>query len=357
MSMDRRDFLRGIGGVVAASALPMTWIKVAFADSSQDFSFAYLSDSHLQHIKGSKFVRNWDQGLIRAVAETNLLNPQPDFVVYGGDLAQNGRAEETDHGMEILSALRLKGKLHFVMGEHDYYYDLGEHWEKLHGPQWYSFDHKGVHFIVLNSILTHDDWTHHRWPSAAERMNQMAVLDNPNGSPFLVGEKQRAWMQKDLDKVSKDTPIIVLSHSPLQHIFRNWNFWTEDAAQIQAMLAPYKKVNVLYGHVHQIQYNQIGNISFNSVMSTAWPWPYPQAYSRAPNAMPVLTVPMDRADPFFERDGTGWQFIDVHNGRLAENLYLWSNKNRVVAFNEHTGRPEDEGFQDSNRRIAAQNNY
>ena len=30
------------------------------------------------------------------------------------------------------------------------------------------------------------------------RMLAMARLDNPEGSPFLVGEKQRAWLKKDL---------------------------------------------------------------------------------------------------------------------------------------------------------------
>jgi hypothetical protein len=64
------------------------------------------------------------------------------------------------------------------MGEHDYYLDLGEYWSKLFGPQYYSFDHKGVHFVVLNSILTYDDWTHNRWPSGAQRMSEMAGLDN-----------------------------------------------------------------------------------------------------------------------------------------------------------------------------------
>jgi len=64
--------------------LPMTHIRLAFADQSQDFTFAYISDSHIQHIKGTKFVRNWDQGLKRAVAEANMMSPKPDFVMYGG---------------------------------------------------------------------------------------------------------------------------------------------------------------------------------------------------------------------------------------------------------------------------------
>ena len=123
------------------------------------------------------------------------------------------------------------------MGEHDYYLDLGEYWSKLYGPQWYSFDHKGVHFVVLNSILTTDEWTFHRWPTAEQRMLEMAGLDNPNGSPFMVGEKQRAWLKDDLDKVAKDTPLIVFSHSPLQKIYKGWNFWTDDAEQVQALVA------------------------------------------------------------------------------------------------------------------------
>jgi len=65
-------------------------------------------------------------------------------------------------------------------------------------------------------------------------------------------------------------------------------------------------VSVFYGHVHQIQYNQIGNISFHSVMATAWPWPYPSTYSQASSHLPKLTVEMNRAAPFFERDATGW---------------------------------------------------
>ena len=118
----------------------------------------------------------------------------------------------------------LRGTVHHVMGEHDYYLDLGEYWEKLFGPQHYSFDHEGLHFVVLNSILTDDDWTHHRWPSASQRMLEMAGLDNPNGSPVMVGEKQREWLTKDLDKVDKNASVVVLSHSPLQKICKGWNF-------------------------------------------------------------------------------------------------------------------------------------
>jgi len=353
--INRRDFLKAAGVLVAAGSLPVSMVELAFADDRRDFTFAYISDAHIQHIAGKQFVRNWDRGLIRAVAEANLLSPEPDFVLFGGDLAQLGSKAELDHGAEIMSALRYK--THYVLGEHDYYLDLGKYWSELFGPHYYSFDHKGVHFVVLNSVLTYDDWTHNRWPTAEQRMVEMAGLDNPNGSPFMVGEKQREWLRKDLAKVKKDTPVVVVSHSPIQKIYKGWNFWTEDAEQVQALLKPFDKVTVLYGHVHQIQYNQIGNITFHSVMATAWPWPYPQSYAQAASYLPKLTVPMNRADPFFERDATGWQFLDVADGRPALRYNLYNNTNRTVAYNPQTGKPEDSLYQDEAKRIASQIHY
>ncbi len=351
----RRGFMKGAGATAAVSILPVSMVELAFADQTKNFTFAYISDAHIQHIMGDRFVRNWDRGLIRAVAETNLVQPKPDFVMFGGDLAQLGTKAELDHGAEMLA--KLDYEIHMVMGEHDFYLDLGENWSELFGTHWYSFDHKGVHFVVLNSILTYDEWTFERWPTAEQRMLEMAALDNPNGSPFMVGAKQRAWLARDLAAIAKDTPIVVFSHSPIQKIYKGWNFWTEDAEEVQALLQPFDDVTVVYGHVHQIQYNQIGNISFQAVMATAWPWPYPRSYAQAESFMPKITVPMNRADPFFERDATGWQFIDMKTGRIAMEYNLYNNTNRTVAFNPKTGRPEDTAYQAPGDRITPQIQY
>jgi Icc protein len=355
-NMNRRRFLKTGGAVLAASSLPLSLVEVAFGKAQpENFSFAYISDSHITQIKGKEFVRNWDRGLIRAVAEANLLDPRPDFIFYGGDIAQLGKPEEIDHGLEILAGLR--GDVHYVMGEHDYYLDLGEHWRKRLGAEHYSFDHKGVHFVVLNSILTYHDWTYDKWDTPMRRMKEMARLDNPQGSPFMVGDEQREWLRKDLAKVSKNTPLVILSHSPLQKIYKGWNFWTEDAEQVQALLKPFDKVTVLYGHVHQIEYNQIGNISFNSAMATAWPWPYPASFTQEASYMPKLTVAMNRADPFFERDATGWQFINMHTGDVDVHYLLPDNRNRVVAFDQKQGHPVDTNYQPESARIPPQHHF
>ena len=351
----RRMFLKGSVATAAAAVLPLGLVEISWGkDNPANFTYAYISDSHLTHIKGTEFVRNFDKGLKKAVMECNFMSPKPDFVVFGGDLAQLGKKEEIDHGLEIMSKLRHPVK--WVIGEHDYYLDLGEYWQKKVSPLYYSFDHKGVHFIVLNSILTYDQWIN-RWSSPAERMQNMARLDNPNGSPFMVKDAQIDWMKKDLENVSKDTPLVVMSHSPLYKIYKPWNFWTEDAEKVQAVLAPFKTVNVLHGHVHQILYNQIGNISFQAMMATAWPWPYPVSYTQEPNQVPKLTVFMNRADPFKERDATGWSVMNLENGRVTNHYKLWENKDRILRYDEAQGHLIDQEYQDPSNRIQPQLHY
>ena len=356
MVPSRRDFLKGAATVAAAGIAPVSVVKLAFADPAQNFTFAYISDAHIQHISGTKFVRNWDRGLIRAVAETNLLTPKPDFVIFGGDLAQLGTKEELDHGAEMLSKLRYK--TYHVMGEHDYYLDLGAYWSKLFGPHYYSFDHKGVHFVVLNSILTFDDWTYNRWPSAA-------AADARDGRPrqperlAVHGGREAARVAEEGPREGRqgDAPSSSSRTRPSRSSTRDGTSGRRTPSRCRRCCSPSTRSTVVYGHVHQIQYNQIGKIAFNAVMATAWPWPYPQSYAQAQHAMPTLTVPMNRADPFFERDATGWQFIDMKTGRVAMEYNLYNNSTRTVAWNPATGKPEDRAFQDPAKRIPPQIHY
>jgi len=156
-----------------------------------------------------------------------------------------------------------------------------------------------------------------------QRMGTVAGLDNGIQSRFEVGDEQRAWLQKDLAKVPKSTPLIVFSHSPLYKYYRNWNFWTDDAEQVQAILKPFNHVTVIHGHTHQLLTNRIGNIAFHGMLSTAWPWPY------APQGLPALTVQMNRPDPFDPNDGLGNGEVRVHPDGLVDKVYNLWNRNPV----------------------------
>jgi 3',5'-cyclic AMP phosphodiesterase CpdA len=335
--LDRRSFLKvsaaAMGAVLTKGLLhtPHSFqpISVAHAATGEGFRIAYISDSHLYEKKvNDRFVRQ----LLRAVDDINRLEPAPDFVLYGGDLAQLGQPKELDLGAQILS--NVKFPVRMMVGEHDWYLDMGEKWRELFGEPTYSFDHKGVHFVVLQSVVEKDFWTE-RGMTPMQRMQTVAGLDNGIQSRFEVGEAQREWLKKDLKAHSNDTPLVVFSHSPLYKYYKPWNFWTDDAEEVQAILSRFDKVAVIHGHTHQLLTNRIGNIHFHGMLSTAWPWPY------APEGLPELTVQMNRPNPFDPNDGLGDGWAQVHPDGLVDKVYnLWNRNPIQVASSYLTSRGE-----------------
>jgi Icc protein len=322
--VSRRTFFK-LAGVSAAAALakglvtPHAFQLVELAEAAEDggqpksrFTFAYISDTHLYEQKlNDRFVR----AILKAVDDVNALDPQPDFVFFGGDLAQLGQPKELTLGRDILK--NVKAPVKMMVGEHDWFLDMGALWREYFGPPSYSWDHKGVHFVTIMSVQEKDFWTA-RGMTPMQRMQTVAGLDNGVQSRFEVGEEGRKWLADDLAKIDKATPVVVFSHSPLYKYYRPWNFWTEDADEVQAILRPFQHVTVIHGHTHQLLTNRIGNIQFHGMLSTAWPWPY------APEGLPKLTVQMNRADPFDQFDGCGDGSVDVLENGLVNALYnLW----------------------------------
>jgi 3',5'-cyclic-AMP phosphodiesterase len=325
----RREFLKTAiaTGVIATGAgcllnhSQTTAQQVEIKQGTEEFTFAYISDSHLLD-RGRE--HRFAKALIRAVDDVNAMDPKPDFVLYGGDLAQLGLKEELSLGKDIISGV--KHKLYMMVGEHDWYFDMGEVWREYFGKPSYSFDHKGIHFIILNSVVVEDYWSESKM-TQMERMLFMAQLDNPKGRPFTVGEEQLKWLGDDLSTVDKNTPIVVFSHSPLYKLYKAWNFWTDDAEEVQKLLSSFNTVTVIHGHTHQVLTNKIGNVTFHGMLSTAWPWPY------APEGMPKLTVQMDRPDPFDQYDGTGWGKVDtLSGGNVNKNYNLWGRNPMLVSY-------------------------
>jgi predicted MPP superfamily phosphohydrolase len=325
----RRRFLKlsamAAGAAAASGVMPHSFQLVNVEASTltpqsgtAPFTFAYISDSHLYaKTVNERFVTR----VQRAVDDVNALDPQPDFVLYGGDLAQLGQVEELKLGAELLK--QLKAPVRMMVGEHDWFLDMGDYWKATFGAPYYSFDHKGVHFVTLMSVNEKDFWTEKKL-TPMQRMGIVAGLDDGRQSRFEVGPEERAWLQRDLEKVPSTTPVIVFSHSPLYKYYRDWNFWTEDAEEIQAMLARFNRVTVIHGHTHQVLTNRIGNIHFHGMLSTAWPWPY------APQGLPPLTVQMSRPDPFNEADGLGDGTVSVLPQGLVDKHYRLWNRNPMV---------------------------
>jgi hypothetical protein len=316
----RRSLLAGAAAGAAANGLfPfIQTIEVAFG--AEAFSFAWISDSHLYpKTLNTRFVEKAE----RAVNDVKAMKPAPDFLIYGGDLAQLGDPVELELGAEILKAITVKK--YYIPGEHDWYLDMGDKWMKLFGKPNWTFDHKGVRIIGLDTISRGPDYWTAKKMSPQERMGHMATLDGSVAGPWAgVGRDQLDWVSKTLSDWPKDKPVIVFSHNPLYEYYPPWNFWVRDWRDVQAVLKPYSKVTNIHGHTHQVLYNEIGMMRSIGMLATSWNWPYP------PEGVPALTTPMVRVDPGDHFDGVGWAKLAMTAADRVNHEYMMWRKDVIA---------------------------
>jgi 3',5'-cyclic AMP phosphodiesterase CpdA len=267
VNIDRKEFLRlaGLGGVVLASSLG-PWGR-ALAASGEDFFFVQMTDSHW----GFEGPPNPQAKttLKRAVTAVNGLSQQPDFVMFTGDLTHATpdaklRQQRMTEFKAIVGGLKAK-EVRFIPGENDAGLDDGETYHANFGISYYSFDHKGIHFVAIDNV------------------------SDPNG---LIGETQLAWLAADLAKLDKGAPIVVFAHRPLFPLYPPWDWATTDGDKAIAILTPYQHVTVFYGHIHQEHHSMTGNIVHHAAESLIFPFP---AAGSAPKRKPV---PWDPNHPF-----------------------------------------------------------
>ena len=82
----------------------------------------------------------------------------------------------------------------------------------------------------------------------------------------------------------------MFAHIPLQVIYKEWGWGTEDGMQALNLLKRFGSVTVLNGHIHQLAQKVEGNMTFHTALSTAFPQPAPGS---APSPGPML-VPADK---------------------------------------------------------------
>jgi hypothetical protein len=247
-AIDRRDFLRmaGLGGVVFASGLPgcASWGE---AGAPPDFHFIQISDLHWGY-NNAAVNPDFAGTLPRAIATVNALDQKPDFVVFTGDLSQTTddpkvRRARLSQVREMTSKLTVP--VRYFAGEHDAALDRGEAYQEVFGgPLNYTFEHKGIHFIVL---------------------------DNISDPAPILGPKQIEWLRTDLAKLRPEQPIVVLTHRPLFPLYPQWDWATRDGAAAIDLLMPFRNVTVFYGHIHHEHHHATGHIVHHAAQSTMFP--------------------------------------------------------------------------------------
>jgi hypothetical protein len=316
---------------------------VDVAHGQTAFKFAWISDTHLYPKDvNTRFVDK----AVRAVKEVQAMNPPADFLIFGGDLAQLGDPIELDLGAEILKEVKIRKV--FIPGEHDWYLDMGAKWDKMFGKSPWTFDHKGVRFIGLDTVSRAADFWTAKKLSPKERMAHMSVLDGTVGGAWAgVGRDQLQWLQTTVASWPKDKPLVIFSHNPLYEYYPPWNFWVRDWREVHEVLKPYTSVTNVHGHTHQVLYNEIGSMRSIGMLATSWPWPY------APEGVPALTRCKVRADPGDHFDGVGWSQLTVEGAGKVQNEYMmWRKKEHIFADAAHDSGCGDNMNQPLSARLA-----
>ncbi len=265
----RRRFLVR-SGLAAATLplLPLSCKKIEEKDQGHNsFEFAFLTDIHI------KPELNAPIGFQMAIDTVNTM--KPDFVLTGGDLvydAMRGNQGKCESLFDLYTNMSagFQMPVHNCIGNHDLFgiyeespeseshpdYKYGM-WERYFGKTYYSFDHKGWHFITLNSLDVTEDKKYAR----------------------IFHEEQLQWLKKDLESVEKTTPIVITTHIPMICTYTHLNGGggnrtVDNAFEVFKILEHHNLKLVLQGHIHWKEFGYVNDrfhfLTGGSIAGNGW---------------------------------------------------------------------------------------
>jgi 3',5'-cyclic AMP phosphodiesterase CpdA len=274
MKSNRRNFIRklglgtvGIGGVLSTNCSP---------SEEDEFSIVHLTDTHVTSR------RQGHKGYQACVNSINALTPAVDFVLMGGDMVFDGLYNEMDEYEDQIRLFKeISGDLNVpyypCLGNHDVlglssrrkvpadHPGIGQkHILDALGMEsaYYSFNHKGWHFVVLNSI--HEIEMEHG-PAYEQR----------------IGKEQLDWLRYDLGD-HLDMPTIVVSHYAAFNHLGQINADQELKAMNHLVLKDNKELRnilerhgvkaMLQGHTHMSEDFRFNNVWYITSQSGSAAW-------------------------------------------------------------------------------------
>jgi len=239
---------------------------------AEDFTFLFITDTHIQP------ELNAAEGCDQCFKEARTL--KSDFAIQGGDHVFDSLGVGRERATSLLDLYGkteqdLGMKIYHTIGNHDCFgvYPASgvaptdplygkKLFEERFGNAYYSFDHKGVHFIVLDSIGITDDRSYEGRIDAA----------------------QLAWLATDLKALSAATPIVVSVHIPLVTAFDSYlpvpattpkhhGLSVANAYEGIALFEGHNLLGVLQGHTHvneRVEWRGVPYITSGAVSGNWW---------------------------------------------------------------------------------------
>jgi 3',5'-cyclic-AMP phosphodiesterase len=268
--VNRREFL-SLAGAAGLAAITSS-IPAAAQTAPQDFTFLFITDTHLQP------ELNAAVGCDMAFKKARGL--KSDFVIQGGDHVYDSLAVSKDRASSLFDLYAkteqdLGLRIYHTLGNHDCFgiYPASgatsadplygkKMFEERFGKTYYSFDHKGVHFIVLDSIGFTPDRAYEG----------------------RVDAEQLAWLAADLKALPAGAPVIVSVHIPLVTAFDSYvpvpakppehhGMSVANSSDVIALFEGHNVLGVLQGHTHineRVVWHDVPYITSGAVSGNWW---------------------------------------------------------------------------------------
>lgn len=277
--LTRRTLLAGGLGAIATTAFPSG--KFSKKTPARSLRIVHLTDTHLKTDPNTRasFARCLDK--IQRQEKPDLIFQGGDIVMDALDLDRNRVQAQFDLAARTLRE-HLDVPMYHCIGNHDVWgwnrpdrdflaqdRRFGKGWWLEwtgYNSTYYSFDRAGWHFVFLDSIM----------PGPVR------------GYSARLDDAQFQWLQADLNRVPRETPICIVSHIPIlstaaqffgpsEHSGKRWEvsgtLMHLDARHLKDLFLQHPNVRLcLSGHIHMnshVRYNDVAHIS-NGAVSGAW---------------------------------------------------------------------------------------
>lgn len=267
----RRRFLSFLGAAGAAAAVSPRSL-LAGAPTAEPFSFLFLTDAHIQPELNASI------GTDMAMKKARTF--KADFAINGGDHVFDALGVPKQRALSLFDLYSkteqdLGLKMYHTIGNHDVlgiYKSSGipasdplygkKLFEDRFGKRYYSFDHKGHHFVVLDSISITAD----------------------NAYEGRIDEAQMKWLDADLAALRSGMPIIVSVHIPLVSAYASYlpepaapaphhSLTVANANQVLDLFQTHNVLGVLQGHTHineRVEWKNVPYITSGAVCGNWW---------------------------------------------------------------------------------------
>ena len=247
------------------------------SQATYDFSFVFMTDIHIQPEKRAA------EGLKKAVDRINVLSP--DFVITGGDLIMDALGQKFERADKLYNLyketiIELNMPVYNTIGNHEHfgwYEDSGvepshpEYGKKMFknrlgkGNTYFSFDHGGWHFLILDSVGDTGERSYYGW----------------------MDEDQIEWIKSDLEKVNRTTPIALSVHIPFITVMTQLirgplepngkGTVINNSREVLELFKNHNLKLVLQGHLHYLEDIYVNDVHFitGGAVSARW-WDGPR---------------------------------------------------------------------------------